>query len=238
MGYTTYKVRKAVYIAYTSNGQMEQHMNNLFLGFGVIAIFVVGGFVGGQIIDRNQSIYVKVDFGEYGGILLGKQLDLIDLVGWEIEDKSILITGIKKLPPDDQLSIAILDLEKTGTGLFTPKVFEVKVHVTDDPKLYNDRASICESNTADFYRKELTILDTQPNYDANGLIIKAGVIQVGAWNREISALCYEADSRHIWVHLDTAKGLYPDNPNLISVGSELDLSSRVSNSCKIPQGVS
>ena len=46
---------------------------------GAIAIFVVGSFVGGQIIDRNQSIYVKVDFGDFGEILLGKQLDLIDL---------------------------------------------------------------------------------------------------------------------------------------------------------------
>ena len=209
-------------------------MNNLFLGFGAIAFFVVGGFVGGQIIDRNQSIYAKVDFGEYGGILLGKQLYLTDLVGWEIEDKSILVPGIEKLPPDDQLSIVILDLEKKGTGLFTPKLFEVKVHVTDDPKLYNDRASICESNTADFYTKELTILDTQPNSDANGLIL-AGAIQVGAWNRRNSALCWDADSRHIWVHIDTAKDLYPDNPNLISVGSEFDLSGRVSNSCKIPQ---
>ena len=80
-------------------------MKNSFLVFGAIAIFVVGGFVGGQIIDRNQRIYVKLDLGDYGGILLGKQLDLVDLVGWEIEDKSILITGIKKLPPDDQLSV-------------------------------------------------------------------------------------------------------------------------------------
>lgn len=207
-------------------------MKNSFLVFGAIAIFVVGGFVGGQIIDRNQRIYVKLDLGDYGGILLGKQLDLVDLVGWEIEDKSILITGIKKLPPDDQLSIAILDLEKKGTGLFTPKQFEVKVHVTDDPKLHNDRALICESNTADFYTKELTIYDAQPNSDASG------IIQVGAWDRINSALCQDADSRHIWVHLDTANKLYPDNSNPISDGSELDLLGRVSNSCKIPQEVS
>ena len=207
-------------------------MKNLTLGFGAIAIFVVGGFVGSQIIDRNQSIYARVDFGDYGGILLGKQLDLIDLVGWEIEDKSILITGMKKLPPDDQLSIAILDMEKTGTGLFTPKQFAVKVHITDDPKLYNDRASICESNTADFYTKAPTIFDTQPNTEA------IGIIQVGAWDRRNSALCLDANSRHIWIHLDTAKKLYPDNSNLISNGGELDLSGRVSNSCKIPQEVS
>jgi hypothetical protein len=207
----------------------EQQMKNLTLGFGAIAIFVVGGFVGGQIIDRNQSIYVKVDFGDFGEILLGKQLDLIDLVAWEIEDKSILITGIKKLPPDDQLSIAILDLEKTGAGLFAPKQFEVKVHVTDDPKLNNDRASICESNTADFYTKALTIFDTQPNSEASG------IIQVGAWDKSNSDLCLDAGSRHIWVHLDTVNKLYPDNSNPIPVGSVLDLSGRVSNTCKIPQ---
>ena len=207
-------------------------MNNLILGFGAIVVFVVGGFVGGQIIDRNQSIYVKVDFGDFGEILLGKQLDLVDLVGWEIEDKSILITGLKDLPPDDEISSAILELEKTGTGLFTPKQFEVKVHVTDDPDLSNDRASICESNTADFYTKALTIFDTQPNSEAKG------IIQVGAWRKSNSDLCHDPDSRHIWVHLDTANKLYPDNSISISDGSELELSGRVSNSCKIPQEVS
>jgi hypothetical protein len=225
-------MRNGVYIPCTSNAQMEQHMKNLMLGFGAIAIFVVGGFVGGQIIDRNQSIYIKVDLGDIGEILLGKQLDLIDLASWEIEDKLILIAGIENLLPDDRLSGAILELEKTGTGLFTPKQFEVKVHVTNDPKLNNDRASICESNTADFYTKALTIFDTQPNSEANGMI------QVGAWDKSDSALCLDPDSRHIWVHLDTANKLYPDNSNPISDGSELDLSGRVSNSCKIPQEIS
>ncbi len=108
----------------------------------------------------------------------------------------------------------------------------MKVHVTNDPKLYNDRASICESNTTDFYTKALTIFDTQPNSEATG------IIQVGAWDKSNSALCLDADSHHIWVHLDTVNKLYLDNSNPISNGSELDLSGRVSNSCKIPQEVS
>lgn len=217
MGYTTYRVGEGVYISYTSNGEMERLVKSLILGFGAIAI-VVGGFVGGQIIDRNQSINVKVDFGGYGESFLGKQLDLIRQVGWEIEGKSFLITGIKKLPPNDQLSIAILDLGKTGTGLFTPKQFEVKVHVTDDPKLYNSRASICESNTTDFYTKALTIFDTQTNSEASG------IIQVGAWDKSNSPLGLDENSRHIWVHLDTVKKLYPDNSNPNSDGGELGLS--------------
>ena len=204
-------------------------MKNLLLGFGAISIFVVGGFVGGQIIDRDKSIFVEVDFGDFGRILLGKQLDLIDLAGWDIVDKSILITGIKNLPPEDQLSIAILDLEKTEAGLFTPKKFEVKVHVTDDPKLHNNRASICETNSADFYTKELTIFDSFP---------PKRLIRVGVWDKVKSGLCVDKNSHHIWVHLDTVKTLYPDNSISLSDGSDLELTGLVSNSCMIPQEVS
>lgn len=94
----------------------------------------------------------------------------------------------------------------------------MKVHVTDNPKLYNSRASNCESNTADFYTKALAIFDTQANFEASG------TIQVGTWNKINSSLCLDEDSRHIWVHLDTVNKLYPDNSNPNSDGSELGLS--------------
>jgi len=139
------------------------------------------------------------------------------------------MTGIGKLPGDDFLSVAIRELEKTGIGIFSPVQFELKIHVTEDQKLNRGRASICESNSVDFYNKTLTIFD---NRDSSAI---SRIIQVGAWEKSDSALCMAQGTHHIWVHLNTAKMLFPETSIKVSAGSELDLLERVSNSCKIPQ---
>jgi hypothetical protein len=212
---------------------MEQHMkkytSNLIQGFIAVVIFVAGIFTGAKIIDSNQSIYAEVEIESIGKFVVGKQLDPIKLAAWDMKDKSNLMTGIGALPGDDFLAETIRELEKTGVGIFAPVQFEVKVHVTEDQSLNRGRASICESNTVDFYNKTLTIFD---NRDSSAI---SRIIQVGAWEKSDSALCLVTGTRHIWVHLNTAKMLFPDNSTEISAGSELDLLGRVSNSCKIPQ---
>ena len=208
---------------------MNKYTSNLIQGFIAAAIFVTGIFMGGKIISSNQSIYAEVEFEGIGKFFVGKQLNPITLVDWDLKDKSNLITGLEALPANDFVATTIRDLEKTGVGIFAPQQFEVKVHVTDDHSLPNGRASICESNTADFYNKTLTIFD---NRDSSAV---SRIIQVGAWEKNDSALCMVPDSYHIWIHLNTAKMFFPEDSIEISAGSELDMLGRVSNSCKIPR---
>ncbi len=226
---------QGIYISDTSNGQMEQHMkkytSNLIQGFVAAAIFVAGIFMGAKIIDGNQSIYAEVEIEGIGKFVVGKQLNPIELAAWDLKDKSNLMTGIKALPGSDFVSVSIRELEKIGVGIFAPLQFEVKVHVTNDQRLNRGRASICESNTVDFHNKTLTIFD---NRDSSAI---SRIIQVGAWEKSDSALCLVPGARHIWVHLNTAKMLFPESSIEISAGSELDLLGRVSNSCKIPQEI-
>lgn len=208
---------------------MKEYTSNLIQGFIAVVIFVVGLFIGAKIIDGNQSIYAEVEIESIGKFVVGKQLNLVELVTWDLKDKSNLMTGIGTLPISDFVSISIRELEKTGVGIFAPVQFEVKVHVTDDQKLNRGRASICESNTVDFHNKILTIFD---NRDSSAI---SRIIQVSASDKSDSALCLAQGGHHIWVHLNTAKMLFPESSIEISAGSELDLLGRVSNSCKIPQ---
>ena len=208
---------------------MKEYTSNLIQGFVAVVIFVVGLFIGAKIIDGNQSIYAEVEIESIGKFVVGKQLNPVELAAWDLKDKSNLMTGIGTLPISDFVSISIQELEKTGVGIFAPVQFEVKVHVTDDQKLNRGRASICESNTVDFHNKTLTIFD---NRDSSAI---SRIIQVSASDKSDSALCLAQGARHIWVHLNTAKMLFPESSIEISAGSELDLLGRVSNSCKIPQ---
>lgn len=210
---------------------MSTYSSYLIQGFIVVAIFVAGIFVGSKIVNGNQSIYAEVEIERVGKFLVGKQLEPIQLKNWDLKDKSSLVTGIKTLPGSDLVAASIRELEKTGAGFFAPEQFEIKVHVTDDQELPHGIASICESNTTDFYNKTLTIFD---NRDSSAI---SRIIQVGAWKLSDSALCLVPDSRHIWVHLNTARMLFPESSVEISAGAELDLLGRVSNSCKIPREV-
>lgn len=210
---------------------MSKYTSYLIQGFIALSIFVAGIFTGGKIVNGNQSIYAEVEIESVGKFLIGKQLDPIQLVDWDLKDKSNLITGIKTLPGSDFVAASIRELEKTGIGLFAPEQFEIRVHVTDDQRLPHGMASICESNTADFFKKTLTIFD---NRNSSAI---SRIIQVGAWKLSDSALCLVPDSRHIWVRLNTAKMLFPESSVDISAGSELDMLGRVSNSCKIPREV-
>lgn len=211
---------------------MNKYTSNLIQVIVAVIIFVAGIFMGGKIINSNQSIYAEVEIEGVGKFVVGKQLSPIELADWDLKDKSNLMTGIGTLPGSDFVAISMRELEKTGIGIFAPEQFEVKVHVTDDESLPSGRASICDSNTADFYNKTLTIFD---NRDSSAV---SRIIQVGAWQKSDSALCLVQDSHHIWVHLKTAKMLFPENLIEISAGSELDLLGRVSNSCKTPQEIS
>lgn len=210
---------------------MEKYTNNLIQGVVAVVIFVAGIFLGAKIIEGNQSIYAEVEVESIGKFVVGKQLNPVELADWDIKDKSNLVTGIETLSGSDLIAMSMRELEKKGVGIFAPIQFEVKVHVTDDWRLNRGRASICESNTVDFHNKTLTIFD---NRDDSAI---SRIIQVLAWEKSDSALCMAQGAHHIWVHLNTAKMLFPESSIEISAGSELDLLGRVSNSCKIPQEV-
>lgn len=203
-------------------------MTNVQIGISGIVIFVIGMFLGVKIIDANKSIYAEVKFGDTGGFTVGKQLDLTQPSTFDPSDKALLISGIKKLPASDEVSQAIIELEKTGQGLFLPREFNIKLHITNQPNLDKGIAAFCETKGDDFYRKTISIFDNREES------ITKSMIRVGAWKTYGSAYCLENDIDHVWVSPETAKNLFPSEAERIVVGTELNLLGRVSSVCNSP----
>ena len=203
-------------------------MTNIQLGISGIVIFVVGVFLGVKIIDANKSIYVEVKFGDAGGFTIGKQLDLTQPSTFDLSDKVLLISGIKNLPAADEISQAIIELEKTGQGIFLPREFNIKLHINKNLNLVKGTAAFCETKGDDFYRKTILIFDNREES------ITKSMIRVGAWTSHGSAYCLENDVDHVWVSPETAKNLFPTEVESIVVGAGLDLLGRVSNICDSP----
>lgn len=198
-------------------------MKNTIMVLGFVGVFGLGLFFGVKIIDNNQSVYMDVDLGVIGNVTIGKQLNLTNLDSFHEDDKVLLISGIKKLSPDDVIASEILELAKKGVGLFTPQHYNVKLHITND--LQDGIAAICEDRGADFYRKTVAIFDNSENS------ITPNMVTVAAWDTRSSGLCFE-DVHHIWVGFDTAQLLFPAESNELKVGNDIDLYARVSNTYK------
>lgn len=207
-------------------------MNKAILGVGISLVFSIGLFTGGKVVNSDESIYALFHIGNYGTFGIGKKLDPNEPDKWGRNDKFGLIAGIKDLPSNDYLSTSIREMAKKGESIFGPEEFNIKVHVISDQKLNNHKASICKSNRIDFYKKIITIFDNRPESK-----IKR-IVQVSAWDISDNVLCMDSESHHIWVHLDTANRLFPDDSTAVTVGSELDLLGRVPNSSIDPLEVS
>lgn len=202
-------------------------MKNTFLMLGFVSVFGMGLFLGVKIIDNNKSVYMHVGLGDVGEFTIGKQLNLSNLGSFHPDDKALLISGIKKLPSSDEVSTAIIELEKKGKGLFIPKHYSVKLHITKDPKLEKGMAAICENKRADFYQKTVSIFDNSEEPRTKNMI------NVGALATRPSGLCFDNEFDHIWIGLETAKLLFPEEPNELMDGNEVDLYARVSNTCSL-----
>lgn len=202
-------------------------MDKIYLVVATIAIFVFGMFFGVKIIDNNKSIYVQVRFGDAGNFTVGKQLDLTDLSSFHDSDKALLISGIKRLQKNDVLSEGIIELEKLGSGIFTPEEFEVKLHITTEHALKRGIAAICESHINEFHRKTLSIFDNRENS------VTKNMIRVGAWDTLDNTHCLDEKSHHVWVSPETAELLLPKEFSVSTNVTSFDLLGRVSNSCKL-----
>jgi hypothetical protein len=203
-------------------------MKNTFLILGFVAVFGIGLFLGVKIIDNNKSVYMYVGLGDIGEFTIGKQLDLSNLGSFHPNDKAVLISGMKKLSPNDDISTEMVDLALSGKGPFTPKHYSVRLHITKDSELKSGIAAVCERMEADFFRKTVSIFD-------NSKISRTpNIIRVGAWNTHSNSLCFNNKLHHIWIGFETAKLLFPAESNELSVGNEIDLYARVSTTCNLP----
>ncbi len=206
-------------------------MKNTFLVLGAIAVFVTGLFSGAKIIDSNQSIYAQIKFDDYGHLILGKQLDLTNPASFDESDKALLISGIKKLQPIDEISVSILELQERGSGLFAPRQYSIKLHITNDTLLQNSVAAVCDIGASEFYRKTILIFDNRESSTTNNMIT------VGAWNARSSGHCIERSINHVWIGTDAARLLFSDSASEFQAGSEVDLLARVSATCQHPNQV-
>ena len=200
-------------------------MSKLQVGIVGVVIFVAGMFLGVKILDANESIYAEVKFGDVGGFTVGKQLNLTRLSTFNSSDKALLISGLKRLTANDEIARAIIELEKTGQGMFLPREFNFIVHITENPNLDNGIAAFCDTKEELFYRKTISIFDNRENSTTKGMI------RVGAWKPYGSAYCLENDIDHVWISPETAKYLFPTESDHMVAGTELNLLGRVSNHC-------